>query len=418
MGGKRAPFRWKLLIAYAVLVNVPVSSTVDAAPHEIAESHLQQALPQGSLRVPDDYTSIQAAIDAAPDGGTVLVAPGVYHEAVRISGKSVKLVSRFLLTRDPDDIQRTVLDGSIHPDPDLEDDIDPVRPEVILVEDSAGPETTILGLTIRDGDDGIACNAKVRILYNRFVNNTDAIDYEGGGGECRFNYFVANDDDAVDFDEESAGLVANNEIRENDDDGIEIRLHPYRGKSLKIVIRDNLITGNGEDGIQIIDYPELSDRQITIERNVIINNAMSGIGFMANANTRENYEGAPVPEAVAIVNNTIRGNQYGISGGANAHVINNIICDHQYAPLKNVAGRSVISHNLLWANGEKPIASSLNSGQIIEADPLLARDHRPANLSASVDAGTIHVEMAESPWELAPNSFRGQAPDLGAIEIE
>ena len=348
----------------------------------------------------------------------MLIAPGIYHESVRISDKSVNLVSRFLLTRNPDDVQATVLDGSIHPDPDVEDDIDPVRPEVILISDDAGPATTILGLTIRDGDDGIACHAKVRILYNRFVNNTDAIDYENGGGECRFNHFVANDDDAVDLDESSEGLVANNEIRENDDDGIEIRLHPYRGKPLKIVIRENLISGNGEDGIQIIDYPEYSDRLITLERNVITNNAMSGIGFMSDANTRENYEGAPVPEPVAIINNTICGNQYGITGGANAQVINNIICDHPHASLKNVAGKSVITHNLLWANGEKPMASNLGAGQIIEANPLLARDHRPANLSESVDAGTVRIELAESPWELAPASFRGRAPDLGAIEIE
>jgi hypothetical protein len=201
------------------------------------------------LRVPEDHSTIQAAVNAVPDGGTVLVAPGVYHESMRIEAKSVNLVSRFLLTRDPDDIHATVLDGSTQPDPDLEDDIDPVLPAVILIADDAGPGTTILGLTIRDGDDGIACHAKVRILYNRFVNNTDAIDYENGGGECRFNHFVANDDDAVDLDEGSEALVADNEIHDNDDDGIEIRLHPYRGKPLKTVIRDNRISGNGEDGI-------------------------------------------------------------------------------------------------------------------------------------------------------------------------
>jgi hypothetical protein len=373
-------------------------------------------LPADCVRVPEDAATIQTAIDLAKDGGTVLVAPGVYHESLTLSGKSVHLASWFLVTQDPRDVLRTVLDGSL-PDPDIEDDITPMVDQVILIGPMAGPQTTVLGLTIRDGDDGIACHAQARILHNRFVNNVDGIDFENGGGLCQFNEFVANDDDGVDYDDASHGVVANNVMRDNDDDGMEIRLHPHKGERLVIVVRDNVISGNGENGIQVIDYPELSDRAITIERNIIANNAMAGIGCMADANTREDYQGASIPEPITILNNTIVGNQYGITGGASATVANNIVAGNQHAGLKNIAGKSELSRNLLWANGEAAIGCNLSEGSIIEADPELDAEYRPAATSACIDAGTVRIELTEAE-PIGPARFIGRAPDLGAIELK
>lgn len=383
-------------------------------------SGLATANPPGGanyLKVPEEYGTVQAAIDAANDGDTVLVSPGVYHEALTIDGKSITLASCYLTTKEPRYIKQTVLDGSILPDPEPEDDIDAVVDAVISMPENAETEITILGLTIRDGNDGIACSSKARVLFNHFVNNTDAIDYENGSGECRFNTFVANDDDAVDLDNSSEVLVANNEIRNNDDDGIEIRLHPHVGRMLNLVIRDNLITGNGEDGIQIIDYPELSNRTITIERNLIAENAMAGIGFMSDAVTLEDYRGAAIPESITIINNTIYRNYYGLTGGGNARVINNVIAENLKAPLKNVNGKSLLTHNLLWNNGSEPKDSNLESGVVLWKDPQLDENFRPATSSFCIDRGTAEIDLASQVRAVLPEAFHGEAPDLGAFEV-
>ena len=369
------------------------------------------------LLVPEQYPTIQAAVDEAADGDTVLIAPGIYHESVQISGKSVHLVSWYLNSRDPMHIKQTVLDGSIHPDPTPEDDIDDVRPYVILIKADAGDQSSVMGLTIRDGDDGISCYAKAKILFNRFINNTDAIDYEGGGGECRYNHFVANDDDAIDLDLDCEVIVENNEIRDNDDDGIEIRLHEYSGPCLQVVIRDNRIIGNGEDGIQIIDYPDVSNRHIIIERNVIADNSMAGIGMMSDGVTLEDYRAAQIPEPIEIVNNTFSGNHMGVVGGAKVQLLNNIFANQANTSLKKVAGDSVITHNLFWKNGAEPMACDLSHGSVFSADPQLGSDYRPSNDSYSIQRGTAKINL-EGPGSqtVTPVKYLGEAPDLGAYE--
>ncbi|TWT36459.1 hypothetical protein KOR34_13650 [Posidoniimonas corsicana] len=298
-------------------------------------------------RVPSDYKTVQAAIDAAADGDRVLVSPGVYRESLVIGGKSVKLCSEYTPGADPRVIERTVLSGAVP-----EDEHNEGRAEqVVLIKADSGGSTEIAGFTIEGGDDGVSCYATATICHNRFVNNVDAIDFEGGGGLCEHNLFERNEDDAIDLDQACAVVIQHNHIVDNLDDGIEIRLQPFQGEPIEILVRKNVIAGNAEDGIQIIDYPGLTDRRIRIEQNLILRNSMAGVGFMADANTREDYSAAAVPERVEVTGNSFVDNKYGLSGSGNLLVEGNSFTQHSAAAVRSAIPRPEANRqNLFWSN--------------------------------------------------------------------
>ncbi|HLE32766.1 MAG TPA: hypothetical protein VJB38_09175, partial [Bacteroidota bacterium] len=63
---------------------------------------------QQLIRVPHDKPTIQAAINTARVGDTVLVDHGLYYENVRIN-KNIVLASRFILDQDTSHISRTII---------------------------------------------------------------------------------------------------------------------------------------------------------------------------------------------------------------------------------------------------------------------------------------------------------------------
>ena len=61
--------------------------------------------------VPQDFVSIQEAINAAVKGDTILVDTGRYYENINFKGKSIVVASKYLITSDTSYIRNTIIDG-------------------------------------------------------------------------------------------------------------------------------------------------------------------------------------------------------------------------------------------------------------------------------------------------------------------
>ncbi len=185
---------------------------------------------------------------------------------------------------------------------------------------------------------------------------------------------------------------------------------------MNIVIRRNVFSGNREDGLQLIDYPGKSDRTFRIERNLFVKNAMAAIGCMPDGDTKEKYSGAELPEPVFIINNTFVDNPYGITGGDNMVLLNNVIVNSNKTALKRVHGDSAAGPNLLWNNATDLEECDLNPDVFLSKNPLLDMNYKPRAGSPCIDAGEASLEYNGEKLDLPADSYSGKAPDLGAFE--
>ena len=93
--------------------------------------------------VPQDYPTIQAAIDSSVDGDTVLVSDGTYLENIRFRGKAIVVASLFLIDGDTAHIEQTIIDGSNPSNPD--------SASVVYFIDGEDTTSVLCGFTITGG---------------------------------------------------------------------------------------------------------------------------------------------------------------------------------------------------------------------------------------------------------------------------
>jgi len=169
----------------------------------------------------------------------------------------------------------------------------------------------------------------------------------------------------------------------------------------------------------LIDYPDLSDRVFTIERNLIRGNRMTGLGLMDNGESREDYRAASIPERIYLINNTFSDNPYAVSGGDNLIALNNLFINSTTLALKNVDGNSVVAHSLFWNNTANNEGTNIKRDTSLFSDPLLDENGQPTQDSPVIDAGIPYFEWkGEIVLDIQSSDYFGSAPDLGMFESD
>jgi hypothetical protein len=400
-----ARLRGLLLIAAPLLESTSVWAEAIAVPSEL-------------------HPTVQDAVDAAANGDEIVIAPGVHVGNVRVRGKDLTL-------RAEDPTQPTVLEGV----DELDDLGAPVSVAVVEVRAATiAPGTTptevvLLGLTVQGGDSGVNVrpNAHVVLEACHVRGNDDGVELEGRNetthalarATLRGCLIEQNGDDGVDVDQRAELWIEDSTVRNNVQDGIEIRLQDNQfeaGEHVRNVILRNHLEGNGEDGLQLIDYAVDTPRAFRIERNVIADNGAAGLGMMCGARTVETFEACPIRERVELVHNTFVGNDHGVSGGANLVGVSNLFVGHALGA-KGVAGASRLARTLFHANAVDHTGSDASLETPLFADPQLDPDATLGAGSPALDAGLAQFSVDGEPiLEMSPCDYRGEAPDLGAFE--
>jgi len=344
------------------------------------------------IEVPKDYTTIQAAIDAALKGDTVLVSPGTYVENIDFKGKTIVVISS-----DGPDV--TIIDGN-------------KSSSVVTFESGEDLNSVLDGFTVTNGSGtpdpkrvlqlvggGIFCYMSSPTIVNNIITKNDA---DGAGGiicYCNSNAKIHNNiishnlafgtipmntgGGGIGVGWDSSPEIVNNFITENtasgNGGGINISAN---FNTVNFIIRNNTISNNSADcegGISV----GYSDNGI-IENNFISGNSSinngGGIGcmhandlFISNNIICENYtyySGGGIScnlSEVILTNNTIFGNTAAVDAGG-------ILAE--YSSIVKVV------NTILW-NNSAPIGNEIS-----------IQDYSDLTISFSnVDGGLLSVDV-------------------------
>ena len=349
-----------------------------------------------TLYVPEDYSTIQSAIDAANNGDVVLVADGLYYENINYKGKAITVASHFLVDGDSTHIENTIIDGSQPSHPDSGS----------VVYFASGEDTTsvLCGFTITGGtgtyepywDDkdggGIYLDSSGAKIINNIIKSNSIVfnGFAFGAGIMAFSYGNHNviirnnliDNNYLEGTDtygagialftDSYSLVSNNRILNNVHNsaycqGGGIHMGPGNHQIINNYIFNNSAlsqasSGGGAGGIYTISYANMDDEPVIANNLIIHNEGTEGGGIKVWTLTESSNEGIrknkgekintieqitynPIIENNSILFNTSPGFGGGIRNGNNTptQIINNLVWGNDgYLTYDQIYGTSQI----------------------------------------------------------------------------
>lgn len=374
-----------------------------------------------TIHVPSGQPTIQAGIDAAAHGDTVLVEPGQYFENINFNGKNIVLGSRYIVTGDTSFVSRTIIDGN-------------QNGTVVIFESGEDSTTVLCGFTITNGkyiDDenrkrfqdggGIICKNSSPKFKNLYVTKNNSRG-EGGGIWCRNSN--ASFYDIFIFNNLCGGLHgAGGVICEGGNP-----------RFFNIRIHDNSGTG-GSGGIYCLATERVVMENMEISNNYSVHSTgglrFSGTGVLSDSFVVEN-----ITQAI-IRNITISGNHpfnEGITTDGGLHIYNTDLVMVNSIIYSNLDIEFTVENRtatIAYSNIEGGISGVVTNGAStirwlpgnIDSDPLfinpLCGDYRLQKGSPCIDAGTAFFEVdGKVVVDLPPGSYKDSAPDMGMYESD
>lgn len=347
------------------------------------------------LTVPERFPTIQAAIDSAIDGDTILVQPGTYNECIDFKGKSIVVGSLYLFSDDTSYIARTIIDGN-------------EEGHVVKFVNGESPNTMLNGFKIvngyapNDGGGGIHCNGNSSPnLINIIVSNNYS--KRGGGIYC---------------DNGSNPIMTNMIIEDNIASLTGGGIYSYNSNPnlMNVSIQNNRANFGG--GI-ICYYSELGLNNIVFKGNI----ASGGWGGAIYCD-----------QSRLMLNNSTIGNNISNDGGglycywSYLFLTNTILWDNVPQEIYSVDQSSSITINYSdIQGGENGVVK--NGGELIWGEGNISDNPKytgfgPHSLQLSsfspcIDAGipdTIDLNIPQSDL-LGYQRIRGERIDMGAYEF-
>jgi hypothetical protein len=316
-----------------------------------------------TIYVPDDYPTIQGAIDASVNGDTIIVRPGTYVENIDFLGKAVTLQS----DAGP---EVTVIDGG-DPGPTH------IR-SVVIFYNKEGPDSVLDGFTITNGyggvvpayaGGGICCISASPTIKNNIITGNTAL--YGGGVCCAMDSTTITNNLITDNHAPTGyggGIYcyteSNTMISDNILSGNSAKVGGAVSTSVwgDVEILNNMITGNEADhggGVCCSDFP---DTDSLVMGNIIVGNSAT-------------INGGGICGGESIYNNIISGNTAGESGGGIYHgyfggsICNNTLSGNSAGQFgggffkSNFRSNTNVTNTILW-NNEAPAGPEIHGTKL------------------------------------------------------
>ena len=349
-----------------------------------------------TIGVPSDASTIQAGINAASSGDTVLVQPGRHFESIDFKGKDIVVGSLYLATRDSSYIINTIIHASW-------------KNTVVTFQSGETSAAELCGFTITAGvsqgsvmnhlnpGGGICCKNASPYLHHLIVEGNES-QLEGGG------LYLEKSDSVVEY------CVIRNNFAVGEGGGLNL----YKGNHIitNCIIDNNLGYGGGIHCVNSIAsiYKVLmtNNRQNTM---IISSSEMNIINCTIANNDPEIYI---YHSKVNIVNS--------IFWNINPQIIITGHNDHPELPISCVS----IAYSNIRGGKDKIIVvgdSLYYKDNNINIDPLfkdmINNDFSLKPNSPCINSGVAYYQIGDSVIEnLKKEEYKGSAPDLGAFESD